>query len=222
MKPSVVPRAFQTLWFSHCGSRGTVCLFTSVVTVLAKPDENRGRARFCAVRQPCQRMSVTNAFLSVILSAFTQGSLSELSARSGWITAFYEQFRESILSIYNTMYFCFICMKQSFPAYFKTLDTTQKRVLNVILLSWHLEDDRKTPAALLAGQPVSLWRDNISIFGGSLTLFQEQLVQAKASQPDAAARSALFSCLATLTSRLMLQPRLAANAFLLFLFISLT
>lgn len=59
-------------------SRITVYLFTLVATVLAKPDKNRGRASFCAEDQPCQRMSVIKAPLSVLLSPSTQRSLSQV------------------------------------------------------------------------------------------------------------------------------------------------
>lgn len=68
-------------------SRITVCLFTLVVTVLAKPEENRGRVGFCVVDLPCQRMSVIKALLSVPLSPPTQRSLSEITLCADWITA---------------------------------------------------------------------------------------------------------------------------------------
>lgn len=70
-------------------SRITVCLFTLVVTVLAKPEENRGRARFYVVDQPCQRMSVIKALLSVLLSPPTQRSLSEIRLCTDRINAFW-------------------------------------------------------------------------------------------------------------------------------------
>lgn len=71
--------------------------FNVVMTVLAKPEENRGQARFSVVDYLCQRMSVMKALLSVLLSPPTQRSLSEIIMCTDWITATWNWFikRES-------------------------------------------------------------------------------------------------------------------------------